>query len=161
MKKNDLIFIVDDDLFFASSLEHFLKYLGFTNIQVYSTANESIKNSFKSPSLIFLDYNLPDLSGEAALLEFLSFDANIPIVVISGQESIGNAINTLKFGAYDYIRKDNLAYDNLKNVINRITTFNKHVLKERLKSNVKKITYALLVGAVVSVSFAGGYYLSV
>ena len=50
--------------------------------------------------------NLPDKSGEEILKEIKEFDTNIPVIIVSGQEEIGIAVQLLKLGAYDYIIKD-------------------------------------------------------
>jgi DNA-binding NtrC family response regulator len=49
---------------------------------------------------------------------------------LSGQDSIDVAINSMKYGAYDYIVKDQMALQKMVNKINKITS-----VAELVKSN--------------------------
>jgi signal transduction histidine kinase len=54
--------------------------------------------------LILLDYNLPGLSGLDILRE-LAGTQHPPVVMLTGQDDIGTAVETLRAGAYDYVTK--------------------------------------------------------
>lgn len=152
MKSNDLIFIVEDDEFYASTLECFLNSLGFTNIECYSNGLDSLKNCYKMPQLVLLDYNLSDINGVSVLLEFISFNSNTPIVFISAQASVQNAIETLKNGCFDYIQKDDMTYHKLRDVIDRITNGKKEIHKHVVKSRLKKIGFSLLAVSMLTIT---------
>ena len=158
MKKNDLIFIVEDDYFYASTLECFLNSLGFTNIEHYDNGNECIKNSYKMPQLVLLDYNLEDFKGVDIMLELISFDSNTPIVFVSAQESVQLAIDTLKYGSYDYIQKDEFTLKKLRIVINRITEAKEAIRKHRQKNRLKKFGYSALALSLLSVTLFTEYF---
>ena len=158
MKKNDLIFIVEDDQFYASALECFLKSLGFNNIDHYDNGADCIKNSYKMPQLVLLDYNLDDFKGVDVMLELISFDSNTPVVFISAQHSVQIAIDTLKYGSYDYIQKDELTYQKLRNVIERITLGKKALKKHQKTVTIRKVVYGLLAFSILSISLITSYY---
>ena len=157
MKKNDLIFIVEDDQFYASALGCFLNSLGFNNIEHYANGEDCINNSFKMPKLVLLDYNLSDAKGVSIMLELISFDSNTPIVFISAQSSVQNAVDTLKYGSYDYIQKDEKTYKKLQHVIDRITKGKELLRKQYQQAVRKKIGYSALAFSMLSISILTSY----
>jgi FixJ family two-component response regulator len=158
MKKNDLIFIVEDDHFYASALECFLNSLGFTNIEHYSTGIDCVNNSYKMPKLVLLDYNLSDVKGVNVMLELISFDSNTPIVFISAQESVQDAIDTLKYGSYDYIQKDEKTYQKLRHVIDKITKLKEELRKRRQMSRLKTVGFSALAISMLSITLFSTYF---
>ena len=68
---------------------------------------------YRKPDVISIDYGLPDMSGDVLLSKIRSMDSTVPVVIISGQEDIGTAVELLKKGARDYLVKD----DNTKEVL--------------------------------------------
>ena len=96
-----------------------------------------LKNLYKKPSVITLDYSLPDIKGAALLKRIKEHHSDIPVVMISGQEDISTAITLLKEGAYDYIVKNEETKDRLwrtmKNIRDSLALKNENIqLKEEL-----------------------------
>jgi DNA-binding NtrC family response regulator len=100
------IFIVEDDPVYLKFLTYVLGLNPDHEIKTFSNGNDAINALHERPSIITLDYSLPDKSGEEILKEIKEFDSNIPVIIVSGQEEIGIAVQLLKLGAYDYIIKD-------------------------------------------------------
>ena len=59
--------------------------------------------------IIISDYNLPGFDGLHALKIFKSFGLDIPFLLISGAVGEEIAVDAMKAGAHDYIKKDNLS----------------------------------------------------
>jgi FixJ family two-component response regulator len=72
------------------------------------------------PDVISIDFNLPDMTGEELLRRVHQQNTAIPVIVISGQDDIGVALNLLKKGAHDYLLKDDNTKDLLWNCILRL-----------------------------------------
>jgi len=100
------IFIVEDDPVYLKFLNYVIGLNPDHEIKTFSNGNDAINALHERPSIITLDYSLPDKSGEEILKEIKEFDVNIPVIIVSGQEEIGIAVQLLKLGAYDYIIKD-------------------------------------------------------
>ena len=147
MNKQDLIFIVEDDSFYAMVLKSYLEFSGYTNIDVYHSGKGCLKALHKCPKLILMDYNLGDLLGRDILLEVVAFDPNIPVVFISGQESIQDAIVTLKLGAFDYIQKNDSSFVKLDNILEKIEE-SKSLIKAYDKKR-REIRNAVIMGGVM------------
>src|SRR5215212_11122145 len=55
--------------------------------------------------IIFLDLNLPDLSGYEVLQSLRTANVNTPILILSGLVATANKVKGLGFGADDYVTK--------------------------------------------------------
>lgn len=111
------IFIVEDDPAYTKFLQYVLSLNPDFEVSTFSTGKECLDNLYQKPSIITLDYTLPDMPGEKVLAEIKAFD-NIQVIIISAQEKIGTAVELLKLGAYDYITKDEDTKNRLLNTIN-------------------------------------------
>ncbi len=118
MEKNIRIFAVEDDPTYLKFLEYVLSLNPDFEVFFYSTGTDCIKNLHLKPSIIILDYTLPDISGDEVLAKVKNFDPAIQVIIVSGQEKIGTAVHLLKHGAYDYIIKNEDTKDLLLNAIN-------------------------------------------
>jgi DNA-binding NtrC family response regulator len=117
------IFVVEDDPAYTKFLKYVLSLNPDFEPQFYTTGKECIDNLHKKPSIITLDYSLPDMEGEKVLRSIKEFDPDISVIIISAQEKIGTAVGLLKAGAFDYISKDEETKDrilnSIKNAINK------------------------------------------
>lgn len=99
------ILIIDDEKNIRRSLDMILtgeKY----KVQTAETGKEGIAACKKSGyDLVFLDLLLPDINGIEVLKEIKKVRENIVVVMMSGHGTIENAVESLKFGAYDFIEK--------------------------------------------------------
>lgn len=129
------IFIVEDD----PAYQKFLHYVAGLNpdheIKLFSDGKSFLQQLDEQPSIVTLDYRLPDMSGEELLKTIKDRDPDIHVIIISGQEKIGTAVGLLKSGAYDYIIKDEETKDRL---INSINNAKKNVLLVKEINNLKK-----------------------
>src|SRR6187402_3112604 len=112
------IFVVEDDPTYAKFLKYVLGLNPDFDVLFCSTGKECLNQLHLQPSIITLDYSLPDISGEKVLQSIREFNPDISVIVISAQEKIGTAVELLKIGAFDYISKDEEAKDRILNSIN-------------------------------------------
>ena len=105
---NDCLIIVDDDKSFNDALSNFLKKKleDFTIYQSFDGFDAGIKIMKHKPSIVFLDLDLPGVSGKEICLKIkqdISYN-NPFVVVITGLE--GNAVDSeLKEKGADLILK--------------------------------------------------------
>ncbi len=112
------IFIIEDDPTYKKFLEYVLSLNPDFEVNAYESGKECIDNLHLNPSVITLDYSLPDMKGEEVLKEIKNHNPNCHVIIVSAQEKIGTAVDLLKQGAYDYITKDEETKDKLLNTIN-------------------------------------------
>ncbi len=114
------IFIVEDDVIFAKIISHHLSLNPEYEVEIFPDGKSLIKNLYKNPTLISLDYNLPDMTGLEVLKHIKEFNPDLPVVIVSGQQDVATAIELLKKGAYDYILKDQDTKERLWNITKNI-----------------------------------------
>jgi two-component system response regulator AtoC len=120
MSKQFSIFIVEDDAFYGSMLEYHLNLNPDYEVSRFENGKSFVDNLYRRPSVITLDYSLPDIDGETILKKIQKDHPEIPVIIISGQENITTAVQLLKLGAYDYIVKDENTKDRLWNCLLKI-----------------------------------------
>jgi len=131
------IFIVEDDKWYGELLHHHLSLNPEYEIEIFESGHDCLKNLYKKPSVITLDYSLPDIKGAVLLKRIKEHHPDIQVIMISGQEDISTAITLLKEGAYDYIVKNEETKDRLwwtmKNIRDSLALRNENILlKEEL-----------------------------
>lgn len=114
------IFIVEDDPWYGEILEYHLSLNPDYEIQKFTSAKDCIKNLYKKPDLITIDYAMPDMNGADLFKRIRETNADVPVVMISAQENVGTAVEVLKLGISDYLVKDDNTKDILWNAIIRI-----------------------------------------
>jgi two-component system, NtrC family, response regulator AtoC len=114
------IFIVEDDVFYSKILQHHLSSNPDYEVKIFHTAKDCIKNLDESPSVVTIDYNLPDMTGDELFKKVKSTSPATRSIIISAQEDVSTAINILKLGAYDYIVKNDETKNRLWATVNNI-----------------------------------------
>lgn len=107
------IFIVEDDTWYGEILEYHVSLNPDYEVKRFENGKSLLAALHQKPDVITLDYTLPDVSCEKLIKEIKSFNQDIPLVVVSGQEDVSTAVNLLKEGIYDYIVKDDDTKDRL------------------------------------------------
>ena len=114
-------FIVDDDIFCANIYEQYLSNLNYTDITYFSNGKDCLSNLDQNPDIIFLDYNMDDLTGFEVLKKIKRYNPNVYVVMVSGQENIKTAVDALKHGAFDYVTKNAFVCEKITQIINKIS----------------------------------------
>lgn len=106
-----LIYIVDDEPLQLEMLKDHLQKMSGYEVHGFQTGEECLAAvKVRTPQIVFLDYFLDGrvkdaMDGIAALKELKTLSPDTEVVMISGQDKIEVAVNTMKFGAFDYIVK--------------------------------------------------------
>ncbi|NIQ95843.1 MAG: response regulator, partial [Desulfuromonadales bacterium] len=84
------------------------------------------------PSLVILDYRLPDMSGKEVIEAMRARQRQVPFVVITGHGDERVAVEMMKLGAADYLVKDEAFLDLLPSVARQViqALSNERLLKE-------------------------------
>ncbi|MCK5520807.1 MAG: response regulator [Candidatus Marinimicrobia bacterium] len=130
------ILVVDDDAVVRSSFEALLKHLGYNVIAVDD--GERAFNFCKTDpdiDLIFMDIYMPNISGFDTIKLINSIRNDIPIIIITGESTMENAIEAIKIGAYDFVPKPITNYKILDIVIRRALGYRNQLLKEKQYKN--------------------------
>lgn len=114
------IFLVDDDVFSLSLTEQHIRNLGYDGITSFETGGACLNSLEQKPDIIFLDHNMDTLTGFEVLKKIKRFNPDIYVVMLSGQENMKTAVDSLKFGAFDYLIKGDHQEAKIADVLKRI-----------------------------------------
>jgi phosphoserine phosphatase RsbU/P len=109
MKKISLLYLEDDDLDVELIREKLAE-----GERKYSLFHVQNKNEFRIAlrtmrfDVILADFSLPDIDGYGVLYAVKEINPDIPTIILSGTINEDIAIDTLKYGATDYIFKSKL-----------------------------------------------------
>ncbi|PLX69406.1 MAG: Fis family transcriptional regulator [Denitrovibrio sp.] len=99
------ILIVDDEAFIRENLERVLQSDGYRTISA-ENGNEALTAiSEQEVDLVLLDLNLGAESGLEVLSSLREIEPNLLVIIITGYGTVESAVEALKLGAYDYIKK--------------------------------------------------------
>ncbi len=103
--KTQKILIIDDETIIRQSFADHLEDLGY---QVLTAENgrkgiEIIKR--EEPDLTLTDLRMPEMGGLEVIKHSMQLNPDTPIIVVSGAGRLGDAIQALRLGAWDYILK--------------------------------------------------------
>src|SRR5262245_7449926 len=96
--------IVDDHSDTLSSLSELVEREGFSTARARSLTEARTQLDKQPPDVVLLDLNLPDGAG-MTLLDELEPASSPAVVLITGQASVGTAVEALRRGLTDYLTK--------------------------------------------------------
>jgi len=139
------IFLVDDDLFSLSLYEQSLRNLGYQDITTFESGTDCLNQLNQNPQVIFLDHNLDNtLSGFETLKKIKRFDPNTYVVMVSGQEDMQQALDALRYGAFDYLIKGQNEVEKMQLVLDRIAQI-QEMLSKKKPSTLKRFLSLLML----------------
>ncbi len=134
--KNIRIAIVDDDPQMALMLDDFImRTFPSAEVYDYNTGEAALEAFTETPDVIILDYHLDSvqtgaMNGLEVLMKVKERYPKTPVIFLSHQERIEVAANTIRFGAYDYVVKNESAFHRIEILLNNI--FGQAALKKHL-----------------------------
>ena len=106
------LLIVDDNAKLCRSLARNFEHVGFST-SIATCAQEAVSRfSATRMDAVLLDIMLGDESGIDVLTRLLAVDKNVPVIMITAYASVESAVQSLKLGAFDYVKKP-LDFDEL------------------------------------------------
>lgn len=149
-KKNRLMFVVEDNKVYNRIVSEYLKKNGYTNIQSFYSGYECFQNLKRGnyPDIILQDYTLDDMTGVEVLRKVKEVNPKTEFIFLTANESMEVAINTIKYGAYDYIIKDEVA---LKKVVSKVQKINVVLDLNEKNKHIRRFTIFFLLALVIIV----------
>ena len=130
-----MILVVDDDEALSQLNQRRLQKAGFQTRSASSGTEAIAQISDNPPSLMLLDYKLPDVSGKRLVKTLIEKQISIPFIIMTGHGDEKVAVEMMKLGAKDYLVKDAGFLDLLpivvKRVIEQITIENRLIESEK------------------------------
>jgi DNA-binding NtrC family response regulator len=99
------VLIVDDEILIRKSLSKVLRARGFA-VESASTGAEGLeKAAADRPQVMILDMRLPDGDGLSVLRQARGLDPLLQVIVITAYGDVQSAVEAMKLGACDFLRK--------------------------------------------------------
>jgi DNA-binding NtrC family response regulator len=105
MSETAQILFVDDD---PRAGELFLRFCegGPYEVRVYRDPAQALEDfKARGADLVITDLSMPGMSGMELLAAVRERDADVPVIIITGYSSVDSAIEALRLGATDFIKK--------------------------------------------------------
>ena len=103
--ENRRILIIDDERPILMTLEALLGRHGYHPEVAANAANGMRMLQSKSPALVLLDLQLPDADGLHMLEQIKADHPDTQVIILTAHDSLNNAIESIKRGAYHFISK--------------------------------------------------------
>jgi len=115
------IFVVDDEPRMRDSLKFLIEQSGSHTVETAENGMQALnvlhQNRF---DLFLIDIHMPEMNGFELMERILSWQPDAVLVMMTGEASVESAVNALKKGAYDYIRKPFDDTDLIKTIDNAL-----------------------------------------
>jgi two-component system, NtrC family, nitrogen regulation response regulator NtrX len=116
------ILVIDDDAEIRKSFKMTLEYAGY-DVTLAATGEEGVKLAEQeAPDLVFCDIKMPGMDGLEVLQKLQHLKDVMPVVVITGNADIQNAVEATRLGAFDFIEKPVSSERMLVSVRNAVDT---------------------------------------
>ncbi|MFC1629281.1 response regulator [Gemmatimonadota bacterium] len=115
---NTTVLLVDDEEEFVTVLAERLEARG---LRVDTAKNGEIaleKAESKEYDAILLDMAMPGMDGTETLQRLLEINPRLQIILLTGQSTLGQAVEAMKQGAHDFLEKP----ADIETVVSRIET---------------------------------------
>ena len=125
VNRNLKITVVEDDRAMSEMVRDYLSMkFPSSEITVYNTGEEALNGILIEQDVMILDYHLDSANAKALngiqVLQKLKERFSTPVIFLSSQERADISANTIKYGAYDYIVKNEAAFTRLEIVISNM-----------------------------------------
>jgi DNA-binding NtrC family response regulator len=155
---DSLIFVVEDNRVYNKLIVSYLKTNKFNNVMPFYSGEDTINNLYRNPDIIIQDFLLDGMNGIDVLKKAKEQNPNIEFIFLSGQDNIDVAINTMKYGAYDYIVKDQMALKKMVNKINKIQSVNK-LVKSNKRYRVGVVLFFIALAIIILLILAFTFFI--
>jgi two-component system OmpR family response regulator len=148
------IAIIDDDPAMCEMVRDTIeKKLPDANVSVFNTGEDALAGILAEPDIAVLDYQLdtvkPDaMNGIQVLAKLKARYPNLPVVFLTGQDRIEVASNTIKYGAYDYIVKNETAFHKLDLALTQLANLRTLKKSNGFQKAMNLIFWLLALGLV-------------
>lgn len=150
------IFLVDDEPIQNEMLKDYLSERFLYDIKVFDNGEEALQHMHLNPEIVILDYHLNAHKREAKNgVEILKTVKDkypeTQVIMLSGQDKLEVAVDSMKYGAYDYVVKGEAAFSRMENVMNNVSELHKaRAVNKAYKNTI--IFLSVGIGIIVLIS---------
>lgn len=150
------VFVVDDDTKLLTMMKHYLEKNSEYNLDVhtYATGEDALARIDLKPEIMILDYYFDDLkpgakNGIEVMKETKKKSPSTEVIMISGQDDMEVALETIRQGAYDYVIKNDKAIMRAQLVAEKLLEGRmRQVMLEQNNKNLR-ITVGIMIAFII------------
>ncbi len=114
------LLIIDDDEALSKSIKFFFEDHECEVVVANNGQKGLEKFQQENPDIVLVDLNMPDIDGHYVIAEIKRSSPDIPIIVISGTSVIKEAIRSMNLGAWDFVTKPIMNFEELEMSVLRV-----------------------------------------
>jgi len=92
------IFVVEDDPMYQRLVKYVMELNPDHQVHIFSTGQECLQHLHLNPTIVSLDYSLPDMTGEEVLKKIKDYNKDISVLILSSQQDVSTAVKLLREG---------------------------------------------------------------
>ncbi len=134
---NIKILIIEDDEDHAFLEEDILTEELDCTVQIVKSKGALTENHIHTAQVVLLDFNLPDANG-IDVLQYIRSISDVPVLIITGNDQLNTAVETLKGGATDFLIKSPQSIQQLPQLVLNILAAHNQKAQDQVEKNKKK-----------------------
>lgn len=99
------VLLVDDDPYLRKALSQTLDLAGLRVLDLDDARNLTARLPSDWPGVVVSDIRMPGIDGLQLLQQLQSYDAELPVLLITGHGDVQLAVQAMRAGAYDFLEK--------------------------------------------------------
>ena len=103
-RRNLIVYVVEDDEAMRTSISGLLTSESIQH-RLYASPQSFLEEFSKEDGVLLLDLRLPEINGIELYKLLRDKGVNLPFIMISGNASIQNAVDSMRLGAVDFLEK--------------------------------------------------------
>ncbi len=103
--KPPVVLTIDDERLIRENIQDFLEDYGYEVLGAKNGREGLELFEAETPDLILVDLRMPEIDGLELLARVRKRSPDTPVIVVSGTGIIGDAVEALRLGAWDYLLK--------------------------------------------------------
>ena len=148
-KPLNVLVIEDNEQMSEMIKDSIIQKFNGAKVHVYNSGETALNETKSAPDVIICDYQLDSQNPRALngiqILGKLKKQFSAPVIFLSAQEKPEVSANIIKYGAYDYVVKNQQSFQRLEIIINNILNSK----NQKQGSGSQKTLVNVLIGIIV------------
>lgn len=99
------VLVVDDKQMMRDSVGATLQRAGYTVVVASNGKDAVAKLARHQPAVVVTDLKMPEMTGLELLQHLREADSDLPVVLMTAYGTVGDAVEAMKHGAFDFVQK--------------------------------------------------------
>ncbi|MEM9348246.1 MAG: sigma-54 dependent transcriptional regulator [Planctomycetota bacterium] len=99
------VLVVDDKQMMRDSVGATLQRAGYTVVVANNGKDAVAKLGRHQPAVVVTDLKMPEMTGLELLQHLREADSDLPVVLMTAYGTVGDAVEAMKHGAFDFVQK--------------------------------------------------------